>query len=110
MTVLLVALGAAVGAPARYALAHLLDDELPVGTLVVNVLGATLLGFLTATSPGEHAMALLGVGFCGGFTTWSSLAVQTHDRGWSGGGRYLTLTVALAMAGCAIGFVAGTQA
>ncbi|WP_248583393.1 CrcB family protein [Nocardioides sp. InS609-2] len=110
MIVLLVALGAAVGAPARYAISHLLDDELPVGTLLVNVLGSTLLGFLSAVAPGEHALALLGVGLCGGFTTWSSLAVQTHDRGWSAGSRYLVLTLALAMAGCTIGFVVGTQA
>ncbi len=110
MIVVLVALGAAVGAPARYAIAHLLDGELPVGTLLVNVVGSTLLGFLSAVAPGEHAMALVGVGFCGGFTTWSSLAVQTHDRGWWGGGRYLLLTVALAMAGCSIGFLLGAQA
>jgi len=74
-----------------------------VAALLVNVLGSTLLGFLYAVAPGEHAMALLGVGFCGGFTTWSSLAVQTHDRGWSAGGRYLAPTVVLALAGCTAG-------
>ncbi|WP_426245814.1 fluoride efflux transporter FluC [Nocardioides sp. LHG3406-4] len=110
MIVLLVALGAAVGAPVRYAVAHLLDDELPLGTLVVNVVGSTFLGFLSATTPGEHVLALLGVGFCGGFTTWSSLAVQTHERGWSTGGRYLALTLALALAGCSAGFAVGSYA
>ena len=108
MTVLLVALGAAVGAPLRYTLAHLLDGELPRGTLAANVLGSALLGFLTAAGPGEHLLALLGAGFCGGFTTWSSLAVQTEERGWSLGGGYLALTVGLSMAGCILGFLAGS--
>lgn len=110
MIVLLVALGAAVGAPARYALSHLFDGQLPVGTLTANAIGATLLGLLTAAGPGEQAAALLGVGFCGGFTTWSSFAVQTHERGWWVGGRYLLLTLTLALAGCTAGFVLGTYA
>ena len=109
MTVLMVALGAALGAPARFALSHLLDDELPVGTLLANVLGSTLLGFLTAVGPGEQAVALVGVGFCGGFTTWSSMAVQAHDRGRTRGTGYLALTLVLAIAGCAVGFLAGAQ-
>ena len=107
MTLLLVALGAAVGAPLRFVLAHLLDGPLPWGTLAANVVGSALLGLLTAAGPGEHATALLGVGFCGGFTTWSSLAVQTAERGWSEGGRYLALTVVLSLAGCTAGFVLG---
>lgn len=110
MTLLLVALGAAVGAPLRYAMAHVLDDVLPRGTLAVNVLGSTLLGLLTATGPGEHLLALVGVGFCGGFTTWSSLAVQAAERGPAAGGRYLALTIVLALAGCTVGFWAGTYA
>lgn len=110
MTPLLVALGAAVGAPLRYALAQRLDGDLPVGTLLVNVLGSALLGFLTGSGAGAHVLALLGVGFCGGFTTWSSLAVQAEERGWSAGGRYLALTVALALAGCTLGFLGGTYA
>ena len=107
MTLLLVALGATVGAPLRFVLAQLLDGRLPWGTLGVNVAGSTLLGLLSATGPGEHATALLGVGFCGGFTTWSSLAVQTTERGWSDGGRYLALTVVLSLVGCTAGFAVG---
>ena len=44
MTVLLVALGAAVGAPLRYVAGHLLDVRFPWGTVLVNVAGSFLLG------------------------------------------------------------------
>lgn len=81
MTVLLVALGAGVGAPLRYWVAGLLDRRLPVGTLVVNVVGSFLLGFFAALSLQEQAWALLATGFCGGLTTYSAFAVQTVALG-----------------------------
>ena len=47
MTVLLVAAGAAVGAPLRYVAAHLLDGRLHWGTILVNVVGSFLLGLFS---------------------------------------------------------------
>ena len=67
MTPLLVALGAAIGAPLRYALASALDAErFPRGTLLVNVVGSFLLGLLVGAGATGHWLALLGTGFCGG--------------------------------------------
>lgn len=111
MTPLLVALGAALGAPARLWLGASLDsDRFPVGTFLVNVAGSFLLGLLTALSLGEHVMALLGTGFCGGFTTYSSFAVQTYARGGRRGTTYAALTMVVALAACAIGFALGQLA
>jgi fluoride exporter len=108
VTPLLVALGAAVGAPLRYALASVLDDDrLPWGTLLVNVVGSFLLGLLSGAAVSGSAMALLGVGFCGGFTTYSSFAVQTHRLGATRGTAYAVVTIGLALAACAVGFVVG---
>lgn len=107
MTGLLVALGAAVGAPLRFLLATRFDRELPWGTLVVNVSGSFLLGLLAAMSLSESALALLGVGFCGGFTTYSAFAVQVVDRGPRLGTAYAALTLLLAPAACALGFWVG---
>ena len=86
MTALLVALGAAVGAPLRYAVAHALDGRWPTGTLLVNVLGSGLAGCFAALALSEGAWALLVTGFCGGFTTYSSCAVHSVDLGPEGPG------------------------
>jgi fluoride exporter len=104
VTLLLVALGAAVGAPLRYLAGHLLDERFPTGTLVVNLAGSFLLGLFTGLGLSGSATALLGTGFCGALTTFSSFAVQTHDRGLRLGTLNVLLTVVPALALCALGF------
>ncbi|GAB2815100.1 fluoride efflux transporter CrcB [Lentzea nigeriaca] len=77
MTVLAVFLGAALGAPCRYLLDRFVQarhsSDFPWGTLTVNVVGCFLIGFLVGTS----WMPLLGVGFCGGLTTYSTFSYET---------------------------------
>ena len=72
MTALLVALGAAVGAPLRYLVDRFVqrrhDSVFPWGTLAVNVAGSFLLGLLAASINGIW-LTFLGTGFCGGLTT-----------------------------------------
>lgn len=104
MTVLLVALGAAAGAVLRYVAGHLLDDRLPWGTILVNVLGSFLLGLFSGLTLGDSAGALLGVGLAGALTTYSAFAVQTHDAGVRRGTATVLLTVPFALAACAAGF------
>ncbi len=106
MTALLVALGAAVGAPLRFWLATWLDDDVPYGTLTVNVAGSFALGLLVAMSVDGDAYALLGIGFCGGLTTYSAFAVQTVRLGRRGLA-YAAATVVLSVAAAALGFVLG---
>lgn len=85
MTVLLVALGAAVGASARYltdlALREHLGARLPWGTLAVNVAGSLVLGVVLG---GAHVHAVptavvvaVGTGFCGALTTFSTFGYET---------------------------------
>ncbi|MGA8258026.1 MAG: CrcB family protein [Nocardioides sp.] len=106
MTVLLVALGAAIGAPLRFATAAWLDDDVPYGTFVVNVVGSFLLGLFVAWSVDEHAYALLGTGFCGGLTTYSAFAVQSVRLGLRGIA-YAVVTVLAAVGAAALGFTVG---
>lgn len=77
MTVLAVFLGAALGAPSRYLLDRFVqsrhESDFPWGTLTVNVVGCFLIGFVVGTS----WMPLLGVGFCGGLTTFSTFSYET---------------------------------
>ncbi|GAA4810633.1 hypothetical protein GCM10023200_55510 [Actinomycetospora chlora] len=77
-TFLLVVLGAAVGAPARYVTDRWVQSVhgtgFPWGTFVVNVVASFVLG-LVVGGPAPHAVAaLVGIGFCGSLSTWSTLA------------------------------------
>lgn len=85
MTILVVALGAAIGAPARYILDQFVqskhDSVFPWGTLLVNVLGSFVLGATAAAtlsgSTSQTIYLLVGTGLCGALTTFSSFAFET---------------------------------
>jgi CrcB protein len=81
MTWLLIAVGGAVGAASRYlvdlAVTARLGNRLPWGTLAVNLTGSAAFGLLTGLSASAAVGWLLGVGFCGAFTTVSALAWET---------------------------------
>jgi fluoride exporter len=81
MTIVLVALGAAVGAPLRYLTDRLVqsrhESAFPWGTLTVNLIGSLLLGFLTGLPAAPAVSALLGTGLCGALTTYSTFSYET---------------------------------
>ena len=99
MTVLLIAIGAALGAPLRYltdrAVQARHDSPFPWGTLTVNVLGSLVLGAVAAIPAGPAVTALVGTGFCGALTTWSTLSYETL-RLTREGARFHALASALA--------------
>jgi fluoride exporter len=103
VTVLLVALGAAVGAPTRYlADRYVRSRGFPWGTLLVNVVGSALLGFLTALPVSPGLGALLGTGFCGALTTYSTFGYETLRLARAGArGRAVAYVAASAMLGVA---------
>ncbi len=109
MTALLVALGAAVGAPVRFLVGHALDRGWPGGTLVVNLVGSAALGALVGAAVEGRWMALLGTGFCGGLTTYSAFAVQTVHGGRRRGTAYAVTTVAGCLAAATLGHLLATM-
>lgn len=85
MTLLLVMIGAAAGAPSRWLLDQAISSRnaraFPLGTWTINITGSLLLGLIAAASilgPASTAVvAFAGVGFCGGFTTFSTFGFET---------------------------------
>ena len=106
---LLVAAGAVPGALLRWQLALHLGDQ----NLLVNVLGAALLGFLAGLPAAPRRQLLLGIGFCGSLTTFSSwmLAVAKDLMAGTQGEAValLGLTLGLGLGGAALGFSLGRR-
>ncbi|WP_280270289.1 fluoride efflux transporter CrcB [Nocardia wallacei] len=81
MTVILVVLGAMIGAPLRYltdrAVQSRHDSAFPWGTFLVNLTGCLILGGLAGAAVSTPVFALLGTGFCGALTTYSTFGYET---------------------------------
>jgi CrcB protein len=100
VTVLLVALGGAAGAVVRLLVSRALSG--PRGTLAVNGAGSVLLGLVAGAAPASYA--LVGVGFCGALTTFSTFALEAVEgAGW----RYVALSTAVCLVGAAAGLALG---
>ncbi len=118
---LLVAAGGAVGAPLRYLTDRLVqsrhDSLFPWGTFTVNVVGSVVLGLIAgATLVGagtSNAGLLLGVGFCGALTTYSTLSYETaslmEQRAWLLAAANVIGTVLAGVAAVTVGY-SGTSA
>jgi len=94
---LLVVVGAAVGAPSRYLVDRAVGARsrgvFPWGTFVVNVVGSFVLG-VVAGRVSPQWQALVGTGFCGALTTYSTFSYETLRLGEEGSLRYAVLNVA----------------
>ncbi|MGC0415144.1 fluoride efflux transporter FluC [Embleya sp. AB8] len=112
MIPLMVVLGALVGAPVRYLTDRWVSTRwkstLPWGVLLVNVSGSLILGVLTGLAPDARIATLVGTGFCGTLTTFSTFgyaAVQIHTVGQHLiASLYVLLTLTLGLAAAAIGY------
>jgi CrcB protein len=119
---LYVALGSAIGGVSRYLLGGLvqrmLDTTFPAGTLLVNVTGSFLLGAiiryaLETPSLTPEVRAFLTIGFCGGYTTFSTFSYEAvallKDGEWGRAGVYITASVILSLMGTFLGFAFARQ-
>lgn len=117
MTVVLVLVGGAVGAPLRYLTDLLIQSRntglFPWGTFVVNVAGSLVLGI--AASAVLHAgappwvSALVATGFCGALTTFSTFGFETFRLIEDGAWRVAGLNVGASLLAGMTAFVAGWE-
>ena len=112
-----VAFGSAVGGAARFLVGTLAQGRVgttfPVGTLLVNVTGSLLVGFLlryaiAVPTLSPEIRALLTAGFCGGYTTFSTFSYETvvllEDGDYRRAALYVTASLVLALVGTLAGF------
>lgn len=112
-----VALGGAVGSVARALVALALPSRFPWATLLINAAGSCLIGWLMARigaaepEAGARMQSLLVVGFCGGFTTFSTFSWQTLDQmlkgQWAAAVANVLLSVLLCLAAVWLGYRLG---
>lgn len=116
MNIIVIAVGAAIGANLRYSLslwaAQRWGASFPYGTLIVNVIGSFVIGLVlvlatTRLSLSEPVRLLIVTGLLGGFTTFSSLSFETYslitNDSWQAAGIYLASSFGLGMAGVFLG-------
>lgn len=99
-----VALGAAFGAPLRYRVDRWLNvgRTFPWGTFAVNIAGSFLLAVLVGLDIGETVSQILGVGFSGALTTYSTFGFEVLREGRT----RLRVGVTYALASLAVGLLA----
>ena len=115
MGFLFVALGGACGAAGRYAISLIpVKTSFPILTLVTNVLGAVLIGFVVGFAAGksdvsENSVLFWKTGVCGGFTTFSTFSLEAfhliESQSYVLAGAYILLSVIC----CIVGIVCGKK-
>lgn len=119
---LLLALGGGLGAVTRFVVdafvARRNQFRVPLGTMLINITGSLVLGLVTGLlvaastgSSGATVRAVVGTGFCGGYTTFSTASVETVRlwvaEGRGTGLRYAATTLVGSLAAAAVGLGLG---
>ena len=113
-----IAIGSALGGMARYwcsgIAARLIGETFPWGTMIVNIVGSFIIGFFaTLTGPDGRIFAdtltrqFVMIGFCGGYTTFSSFSLQTLALVQDGEWLLASANIALSVIACLLAVWAG---
>jgi len=110
MTIVAVIVGAALGAPARYLLDRAVQARhrsmFPWGTFTVNIVGSFILGMLAGANPAHFVTHLVGTGFCGALTTYSTFGYETVRLMQEGASKLALLNAFLSIAaGLAVAYL-----
>jgi CrcB protein len=125
LTYFWIAVGSALGGMSRYACSRFValwfGETFPWGTMTVNVVGSFIIGlFATLSGPDGRLIVapdlrqFVMVGFCGGYTTFSSFSLQTLDlirnRDFAEAGANILLSMLLCMISVWLGYLAASLA
>lgn len=115
MSFIVIGLGGAVGAMGRYAISLIpVKTSFPVLTLLTNIMGAVLIGFIVGIvnsheDVNPNTVLFWKTGVCGGFTTFSTFSLEActlfENRSYCMGGIYIALSVCF----CVLGVVCGRK-
>ena len=113
MSFVFVALGGALGAVARYSISLIpVKTQFPILTLVTNILGAILIGFIVGITDKKsdvspNTVLFWKTGVCGGFTTFSTFSLEAYklleNKAYVLGGVYVALSVCCCIFGILLG-------
>ena len=113
MSFLFVALGGALGAIGRYAISLIpIKTDFPILTLITNIIGAILIGFIVGIVSNKDTVSYNAVlfwktGVCGGFTTFSTFSLEAFSllekKAYLSGGIYIVLSAAFCILGVLLG-------
>ena len=112
MNFVYVAIGGALGAMLRYSLNYLpVSTAFPFKTMIANIVGSFIIGVIAGVADikgvDERLSLLLKVGFCGGFTTFSTFSLETMtliEKGdWGVAAIYATTSVIVCVLCCVAG-------
>jgi CrcB protein len=115
-----IGLGGALGSMLRFGLGSWVDATVskagqlfPWGTIVVNITGCFVIGFIAGISFGDRALisplarSFIMIGILGGYTTFSSFSLQTltlaQNNQWSGAAANVTISLVLCLVGTWLG-------
>ena len=112
MNFVYVAIGGALGAMLRYSLNYLpVSTAFPFKTMIANIIGSFIIGVIAGMADikgvDERLSLLLKVGFCGGFTTFSTFSLETMtliEKGdWGVAAIYTATSVIVCVLSCVAG-------
>lgn len=101
MTPMLFIVAAALGAVGRHVLAHVACSWQAL--LLANTAGSALFGWLVASDVSDPVLTVVGIGFCGALTTFSSFALEVRALGWRLGAAYTVSTLVCVAGAASIG-------